>query len=290
MREAIRVTAAAGASPFLAGPGRREIVFRSSGSHAAIDRLISPEDTGELVKPFVFLDYFDFVPEGGKLFGIHPHSGLAAMTVLLSGDLRYEDTTGAAGELHGGSVEWLRAGMGVWHDGWPISGARIRGYQLWVALPPSLENAAAGSQYLAAGEVPSVGPARVVLGTHGKHRSRIDAPDGVVVLHVRLATGERWQFQPAAGHAVAWVHCAQGGLRADDQRIDRELVVFGESEVAIGFQAERDTEFILASGVKHPHPLVLGSYSVHTSSEALATGEAEIARIGRVLRNAGRLG
>jgi hypothetical protein len=35
--------------------------------------------------------------------------------------------------------------------------------------------------------------------------------------------------------------------------------------------------------VKHPHDLVLGYYSVHTSAKALAAGEAEIRRIGERL-------
>ena len=43
---------------------------------------------------------------------------------------------------------------------------------------------------------------------------------------------------------------------------------------------EGDTAFVLGSAVKHPHDLVLGHYSVHTSQAALAEGEAEIRRIG----------
>jgi hypothetical protein len=41
--------------------------------------------------------------------------------------------------------------------------------------------------------------------------------------------------------------------------------------------------------VKHPHELVLGYYSVHTSAQALRDGESGIARIGQQLRSAGRL-
>jgi hypothetical protein len=46
---------------------------------------------------------------------------------------------------------------------------------------------------------------------------------------------------------------------------------------------------VLGSAIKHPHPLVLGYYSVHTSEAALALGEVEINRIGQQLRAAGRL-
>jgi hypothetical protein len=38
--------------------------------------------------------------------------------------------------------------------------------------------------------------------------------------------------------------------------------------------ADVSTEFVLGSAMPHPHPLVLGHYSVHTSPTALADGEA----------------
>jgi len=44
----------------------------------------------------------------------------------------------------------------------------------------------------------------------------------------------------------------------------------------------------IGSAIKHPHPLVLGYYSVHTSEAGLEKGEAEIRRIGSRLRTRGR--
>src|SRR6202022_3545501 len=39
----------------------REIVYRTHGrTHGPITRLVSPSDLGEFIKPFVFLDLFDF--------------------------------------------------------------------------------------------------------------------------------------------------------------------------------------------------------------------------------------
>jgi hypothetical protein len=68
-----------------------------------------------------------------------------------------------------------------------------------------------------------------------------------------------------------------------------ELAVFEESEGAIELEADGDTSFVLGSAIKHPHPLVLGYYSVHTSRATLEQGEAEIDRIGQRLRAEGRL-
>jgi redox-sensitive bicupin YhaK (pirin superfamily) len=66
----------------------RTIVQRTRGhSHGPITRLVSPGDVGELIKPFVFLDYFDIDPERMPALGFHPHSGIATLTLLLEGQV-----------------------------------------------------------------------------------------------------------------------------------------------------------------------------------------------------------
>ena len=268
----------------------RRVVHRTRGSsHGPITRLVSPSDLGELIKPFVFLDHFDLQPGGTAPFGIHPHSGIATFTLLLSGSVAYEDTTGKSGVLPAGGLEWMRAGGGVWHDGRSADLSRMHGLQLWVALPPELENANPESQYVAPDEVPQVGPVSVALGRHGASRSPVHAPEFINYLHVKLRDGERWRYAPPATHNVAWLAVDKGTLRAPEAIREGELVVFEQSTAAIELQADGDTSFVLGSAPRHPHPLVLGYYSVHTSAQTLERGEAEIARIGERLRHEGRL-
>lgn len=119
----------------------RAIVHRTSGStHGPITRLMSPGDLGEHLKPFVFLDLFS-VRAGAQRpsFGILPHSGIATLTFLIEGQVRYGDTTGKEGVLPTDGVEWMRAGNGVWHYGQPADDSPMLGFQLWVALPASHE-------------------------------------------------------------------------------------------------------------------------------------------------------
>jgi redox-sensitive bicupin YhaK (pirin superfamily) len=267
----------------------RGIAFRTSGRrHGPITRLVSPSDVGELIKPFVFLDHGEIVPTGGPLFGIHPHSGIATLTVVLAGGIAYEDTTGKKGEVAAGGLEWMKAGNGVWHDGGALEGEPMRFYQLWVALPASEENAPAESQYIAPDAVQEDGPVRVILGRFGSAGSPIRAPAGIDYFHVRLKDGQRWRYAPPAGHTVAWLSVDRGRLRSPETVGEGELLVFAESDGAIEVQADGATSFVFGAAIKHPHPLVLGYYSVHTSAEALAQGEAEIQRIGRRLRAEGR--
>jgi redox-sensitive bicupin YhaK (pirin superfamily) len=272
----------------IAGP--RRIAFRASGSqHGPITRLVSPSDVGELIKPFVFLDHGEIEPTGEPLFGIHPHSGIATLTVVLSGGINYEDTTGKRGQVTAGGLEWMKAGNGVWHDGGATPGAPMRFYQLWVALPAVEENSPAESQYMPPEAVQEDGPVRVILGRHGRASSSIRAPEGINYFHVRLKDGEKWRYVPPAGHSVAWLSIDKGRLRSSEPIYAGQLAVFEESGGAIELQADGVTSFVIGSAIKHPHPLVLGRYSVHTNAEALAQGEGEIRRIGGRLRAAGRL-
>jgi redox-sensitive bicupin YhaK (pirin superfamily) len=268
----------------------RRVVHRTRGSsHGPITRLVSPSDLGELIKPFVFLDHFDLQPSGRQLFGIHPHSGIATFTLLLSGAVAYEDTTGKSGVLPAGGLEWMRAGGGVWHDGSPAEPSRMHGLQLWIALPPELENAAPESHYVAPDEVPQDGPVSVMLGRHGAACSPVHAPEFINYLHVKLQDGERWRYEPPAGHTVAWVFAYAGRIDSPEPVAAGELAVFEESNGPLEFLSRSDTGFVLGSAIKHPHDLVLGHYSVHTSVRALERGEAEIQRIGLRLRAEGRL-
>src|SRR5258706_1313607 len=274
------------ASPAVA----RRIAFRTAGRlHGPIVRLVSPSDLGEALKPFVFLDHGVIEPTNQPLFGIHPHSGIATLTVLLTGALAYEDTTGRQGELAAVGVDGMNAGNGVWHDGRILPGEAARFFQLWIALPASQQNLPAESQYVAPSEVQQDGPVRVLLGEYGRARSPIRAPEGIHYFHVRLQHGQRWRHVPPPDHTVAGLAVDQGRVLCAEPIHAGQLAVFEESRSdAIETQADGDTSFVIGSAVQHPHPLVLGSHSVHTSENALAQGEAEIRRIGDQLRAEGR--
>jgi len=268
----------------------RRIVHRTRGrSHGPITRLVSPSDVGELIKPFVFLDYFEIDPERTPAIGWHPHSGIATLSLILEGQIAYEDTSGAKGIIEPGGVEWMRAGGGVWHTGGAVGTAPVKGYQLWVALPPEMENIASEARYLGRGHFQSHGPARVILGRLGEAASKVPAPGTMNYLDVALAKGEKWRYEPPEKHTVAWIAVHRGKL-ATPEIVDKgDLAVFEESNSALEFEAREDTGFILGSAVKHPHELVLGNYSVHTSQRTLDQGEAKIAEIGKHLRAEGRI-
>jgi redox-sensitive bicupin YhaK (pirin superfamily) len=269
--------------------GRRVVHVTSGHTHGPITRLMSPGDIGELVKPFVFLDYFEAPSQGAPRMADHPHSGIATHTTLLQGKVGYRDSTGKSGTLSPGSVEWMQAGGGVWHGGdlVPDAGDTVRGYQLWVALPASLEHLPATSEYLEPSAIATDGRARVLLGSHGTLRSPIADVSPMTYLHVRLEDGEVWRYAPPIEHGVAWLAVNAGKLHVPGATIARQMAIFEEGGGALELRAEGATELVLGSATKHPYPLVCGSYSVHTSEQALVLGEAGIRRVAGLLSKRG---
>ena len=285
----------------------RNVRTSANGSrHGPIARLISPDnEIGEQLKPFVFLDYLDADLKAGFGFGMHPHSGIATLTWQPDCDVQYEDTTGQNGVLSAGGLEWMNAGGGAWHQARLLGTGRIRGFQLWVTMPPRVENGDSFGQYVAPTDVARLGieggEVQILLGQLARDlngfaeeggtvvRSPIHAHQDMNYLVVQLQAGASWLYSPPAEHDVAFAVGFDGVPLIQGKPNDQELWVFDEHG-DIRIQApDVPIRVLLGSAKRHSYPLVLGPSSVHTSVDALARGQAKIRDIGAQLRLAGRL-
>ena len=269
-------------------PSTRTVIFRTKGRrHGPITRLMSPGDLGQHLKPFVFLDLFQGNLLRGGGMGLHPHSGIGTVTVLVEGDMTFDDGIDGRGAIDYGGVEWMRAGGGVWHgkELSPGKSENTTGFQLWIALPPELENSEPQSQYLESSAIPDLAPARLIVGSYGGVQSPIKAPAGLNYLLVTLAAGENWTYAPPEGHKVAWIAVATGQLAGATPVATGELAVLDDSAASVVLTGgPSGAKFVLGSAIPFPHNLHLGYYSVHTSAPALAAGERRIQELSRAFR------
>ena len=262
------------------GGTEREIAMHTRGeTHGPVTRLMSPGDLGQVIKPFIFFDDANIPSRAGSGFGMHPHSGIATVTLVLSGSVWINDTVGTSAVLGAGDVEWMRASAGAWHEAAPRGDDGIKGLQLWLAMPPHLENAAPFSSHITANQVPRIGPAQLLLGKYQGATGPVPHFEGVNYLNVELNAGETWQYEPPAGHSVAWIYVYRGRLNTSGEQFEKQLVIFKNGETPVQFTAEESAGFVIGSAIPHPHELVMGPYSVHTCAQALKQGLAEIKRI-----------
>ena len=269
----------------------RPVSLRTRGTaHGFIRRLISPGDLGEVLKPFVFLDHVNGRVTPGTGFGWHPHSGIATLTYTLDADLAYEDTTGQAGTVEARGLEWMRAGGVAWHTGHVLPRRdTVTAFQLWVALPPDLEESVAEGRYVPPSDVPQVGNVRVLLGSYGGATCPIPAPSPMVYLDVVLAEGETWTYTPAPGHTVAWALVYDGAARVGGEDVRDTLVALATGEGEVRIEAITGARVLFGCAQPHAHPLVLGPHSVHTGVAPLQRSAARIRAVGQALRERGVL-
>lgn len=261
-------------------PIDRNVFRQTRGSEGgAITRLMSPSDLGQYLKPFVFLDLVDAPSSIVDQATLHPHSGLATVTLITEGNLHFDKGDWGKGRLDYGGVEWMRAGSGVWHGNefQRDNAPRFKAFQLWVALPAALELSSPEWQFVEASGMPTVGPAHLILGAYQGKTSPIRAFEGINYLLVTLGPGEEWIYATPSGHDVGWLSLSHGSLSGGTSYRAGDMIAFDRSDVPISVRAGPDgATFVLGSAVPHPHDLVLGYYSVHTSRDALQAGEARI--------------
>lgn len=105
----------------------------------AIRRLL-PRSQRRLVGPWCFLDaYGPLSFAAGKPMDVapHPHIGLQTVSWLVEGEVEHHDSLGLEGTARPGVLNLMTAGRGIAHaeETPAANGGRLRGVQLWVALP-----------------------------------------------------------------------------------------------------------------------------------------------------------
>lgn len=116
-------------------------------------RRLLPRSQRRLVGPWCFLDsYGPLTFASGKPMDVapHPHIGLQTVSWLLEGEIVHNDSLGLQGTAGHGVLNLMTAGWGIAHaeETAPQNTGRLRGLQLWVALPgASRETAPAFEQY-----------------------------------------------------------------------------------------------------------------------------------------------
>jgi redox-sensitive bicupin YhaK (pirin superfamily) len=209
-------------------------------------RRLLPRSQRRLVGPWCFLDSFGPLTfSSGKPMDIapHPHIGLQTVSWILDGEVLHNDSLGLHGLAVPGVLNLMTAGRGIAHseETPPRNGGRLRGVQLWVALPhTSRETAASFDQYR---DLPVVeldgGQATVIMGQLGSARSPAQAFSPIVGVEI---VGEPARqvvvpLVPEFEHALVLLG-ASGQLQGEPLSVDtlyylgcgrRELVLASEA-------------------------------------------------------------
>ena len=140
------------------------------GPRAMPVRRTLPQKQRSLIGAWCFLDHYgpDLVPaSGGMRVPRHPHTGLATVSWLFTGQVNHRDSAGYAATVRPGEVNLMIAGRGISHQEFSTPDTRIlHGAQLWYALPVATRNMAPAFEHYAPEAVSGEGTElRVFLGS-----------------------------------------------------------------------------------------------------------------------------
>lgn len=165
------------------------------GPRAMIVNRTLPQRARSLIGPWCFVDHFgpaDVSATGGMAVPRHPHTGLATVTLLFSGEIDHLDSTGFGNTVRPGEVNLMIAGKGVSHSEFSTASTTVlHGVQLWYALPEALRFGEPGSQHHTAVPVDfGAATLTVFIGSLGAGGSPIDPRTPALAAQFDIPAGE----------------------------------------------------------------------------------------------------
>ncbi len=194
------------------------------GPRAMPVRRTIPSRARSLVGAWCFLDHYgpdDVATTGGMVVPRHPHTGLATVSWLFTGEIEHRDSTGVHAVVRPGELNLMTAGRGVSHSEFSTPETTLlHGVQLWFALPghaldtePSFEHHVPEPMY-----VPG-GIARVFLGRLLEIESPITTPTDLLGAELLLDADAETVLEVPAGHEHA-ILLDDGDISIDDTPLE----------------------------------------------------------------------
>jgi redox-sensitive bicupin YhaK (pirin superfamily) len=240
---------------------------------------VLPSAHRQMVGPFILLDQagpadilltedFDVRP--------HPHIGLATVTYIHSGTIVHRDSIGSLQSITPGDVNWMTAGRGIAHSERAPDDARntvrhIAGFQTWVALPKTHEEAAPSFVHRGKDELPLIAgdgaSVHLAVGSLYGERAPVDTFTEMFFADVNLSPGARLPVD--AGHEERAAFIVEGSLEIGGELYEAgRLVVFRPGE-AVALTARSAAKVILLGGATMDGPRHIWWNFVSSSKERI---------------------
>jgi redox-sensitive bicupin YhaK (pirin superfamily) len=234
------------------------------GDGFPVRSLFSYHDQGRELSPFLLLDYAgpaDFKPAPRpRGVGEHPHRGFETVTIVYEGEVAHRDSTGAAGRIGPGDVQWMTAASGILHEefhseSFTRSGGRLEMVQLWVNLPARDKMSAPRYQDLLARDIPVVdladaaGKLRVIAGEYAGQRGPARTFTPIEVWDLQLARDGKVKLAMPEGHTAA-VIVLRGTVQVNGEAIAREaqMVLLDQAGSEFMIEANNDAGLLVLGG------------------------------------------
>jgi redox-sensitive bicupin YhaK (pirin superfamily) len=259
------------------------------GFRAMTVRRTLPQRSVSLVGPWCFLDHYgpdDVGDSGGMKVPRHPHTGLATVSWLFTGEVDHLDSAGNAARVRPGELNVMLAGRGITHSEFSTPGTTVlHGVQLWFALPEETRHTPPGFAH----HVPSpvrVGDAvlRVFLGSLAGSTSPVETRTAPMLgAEVLLPAGGELVLDGSTGFDPAFEHALLVDLGEVTLAEEAGAVVVPKDHLAhlptgrdrlVVRAGDEDTRLVLLGGVPFGEQIVMWWNFVGRSHEEVVAYRA----------------
>lgn len=182
----------------------------------------------------------DDVVEPGQGFGMHPHREMEIVTIVHSGELTHEDSTGGKGVIRAGEVQHMSAGTGLMHSEYNHGKEPVSLYQIWIlpnrkGVQPGYEQKSIG---LAAPD--SLMALASGSGVPGALNMQADA----TIYQGNVKEGKKLHYETDPARRV-FVYVAKGSLNVNGVTILQGDQARIKNESKLTFEGVAETDFVL---------------------------------------------
>ena len=255
-------------------------------------------DIGELMDPLVMVDHYVMTQ---PTFGVHPHAGMSAVSLLFEdseGLFHNRDSLGNDFDLQPGDLYWLTAGSGAVHDESPRAEARIHGLQVFVNVPQARRFEAPTSRLVRSENMPVINNTnarvKVVLGESNGVCGAASPSIPMTILDGMIQPGGRFSHRSAANRGL-WIQTIRGSLDIVGGETTRHLSpgqavaikIDVSAKVSISNPSDEPAHFALFDGAQIAEAYVQYGPFVMGSLEQIADIKAayEAGQLGRIPDN-----
>lgn len=278
-------------------------VYRPASTHVVGDgfhvRNVFPSnDLDWELSPFLLLDYAGptyYAPtDHPRGVSEHPHRGFETVTIVYQGVVEHRDSTGNAGTIGPGDVQWMTAASGVVHEEmhereFAKRGGTLQAIQLWVNLPKAFKMSPPRYQTLLKSEIPVInvegGSVRVIAGEFRGVKGPAKTFTPIHLYDLRLRAGHRTELVLPEGHNTAlFVLNGQAVLNGSQVLYEAELAVFGTTGEKVAIEAKDDVTILVLNGRSIDEPVARHGPFVMNAQEELiqAVNDYQLGKMGHL--------
>ncbi|MBX2820962.1 MAG: pirin family protein [Rhodothermaceae bacterium] len=238
-------------------------------------------DIGETMDPLVMVDHFVATE---PTFGVHPHAGMSAVSLLFEdseGLFHNRDSLGNDFDLQPGDLYWLSTGRGAVHDEHPRPNSRIHALQVFVNVPQAKRFEMPTSLLVRSEDMPVINTAeyrvKVTLGESNGVRGATSPSTPMTMLDGSIQPGGRFSHQTAAKRGI-WAQSIQGSIDVVIDETARHLATGqaiaikcdGSAKIILSNPARESVHFVLFDGAQIGEPFVQDGPFVMGSQQQIA--------------------